>query len=377
MTIDGLTKTFPGKKPVTAIDSMELDIQEGEFLVLLGPSGCGKTTTLRCLAGLEQADEGRITLGDQVVFDGDGGVNLAPNKRDLGMVFQSYALWPHLTVEKNIAYPLKARKLRHGLAEGWVETIADAVDCRHLLQRLPGQLSGGQQQRIALARGLVARPGLVLFDEPLSNLDARLRESVRSELAELHGQLQFTAVYVTHDQSEALALGDRLVIMRDGRIEQCGTPREVFRTPASEYVAAFIGMDNRLELTPTEGCWHWEAERMGGRSSVVGDGSVTLRLLPEDIEVNLADVACTPGRVSMRARVVVAAFGGRHLDLTLAVGQQRLQARIRDDGRRNFAEGDDVVASFDPDDAAIYRGDARVADARSVFSVAEQRVEVA
>ena len=149
-------------------------------------------------------------------------LNLSPDRRSIGMVFQSYALWPHMTVRKNIAYPLRARKLRQGLAGGWVEDIAAVVDCGELLDRYPGQLSGGQQQRVALARGLVARPDLVLFDEPLSNLDARLREQVRNELAELHNRLGFTAVYVTHDQSEALALGDRLAIMRQGRIEQLG-----------------------------------------------------------------------------------------------------------------------------------------------------------
>src|SRR5918995_2786016 len=255
VVIENLTKRFEGKPPTVAVDDLSLEIDQGEFLVLLGPSGCGKTTTLRCLAGLETANDGVLTFGDEQVFDSSSKLNLSPDKRSIGMVFQSYALWPHMTVRKNIGYPLKARKMRQGLSEGWVETIAGVVDCGELLDRYPGQLSGGQQQRVALARGLVARPDLVLFDEPLSNLDARLREQVRNELAELHNRLGFTAVYVTHDQSEALALGDRMAIMRKGRIEQLGTPEEVFASPRSEYVAGFIGMGNRLELKRHDDAW--------------------------------------------------------------------------------------------------------------------------
>src|SRR5829696_3443053 len=169
VSIHSLTKRFEGKPPTTPVDDLELEIEEGEFLVLLGPSGCGKTTTLRCLAGLETPSTGRITFGSTTMFDADRRVNVAPEKRNIGMVFQSYALWPHLTVRKNIRYPLKARRIK----EGWVEETAQLVDCAALLDRYPAQLSGGQQQRVALARGIVARPDLVLFDEPLSNLDAR------------------------------------------------------------------------------------------------------------------------------------------------------------------------------------------------------------
>ena len=244
--IRGLTKRWHGKPPTTAVDDLDLDVEAGEFLVLLGPSGCGKTTTLRCIAGLETANTGEIHFGDNVVFDAARKVNVPPNKRNIGMVFQSYALWPHMTVRKNIGYPLKARRVEKATARNWVEETAALVDCEPLLERYPGQLSGGQQQRVALARGLVARPELVLFDEPLSNLDARLRDQVRTEIHELHGRLGFTAVYVTHDQSEALALGDRLAIMRTGEIEQLATPEEVFEEPATEYVAGFIGMSNRF-----------------------------------------------------------------------------------------------------------------------------------
>src|SRR5215216_792127 len=286
--ITGLTKRFEGKPSTVAVDDLSLAIEPGEFLVLLGPSGCGKTTTLRCIAGLETADKGMISFGDQRVFDRAAKVNLPPDKRSIGMVFQSYALWPHMTVRKNIAYPLRARHERRGLQDGWIDDIATAVDCRELLSRYPSQLSGGQQQRVALARGLVARPAVILFDEPLSNLDARLREQVRNELAELHNRLNFTAVYVTHDQSEALALGDRLAIMRKGRIEQLGTPREVFASPRSEYVAGFIGMGNRLELTERDGGWWHSGGPVSGRLPGARDKMV-LRLRDDDLEVRTTD----------------------------------------------------------------------------------------
>src|SRR5215211_3276025 len=198
--ITGLTKRFEGKPSTVAVDDLDLEIEPGEFLVLLGPSGCGKTTTLRCIAGLETADEGAIAFGDRTVFDAARGIDVPPNKRNIGMVFQSYALWPHMTVRKNIGYPLRTKGMKRPQANEWIEEVARLVETTSLLDRYPAQLSGGQQQRVALSRGLVARPDLVLFDEPLSNLDARLRDQVRAEIHELHERLQFTAVYVTHDQ---------------------------------------------------------------------------------------------------------------------------------------------------------------------------------
>jgi iron(III) transport system ATP-binding protein len=351
--IEGLTKRFDGKPPTVAVDDLTLEIAQGEFLVLLGPSGCGKTTTLRCLAGLESADEGVLTFGEQRVFDRGSKLNLTPDRRSIGMVFQSYALWPHMTVRKNIAYPLRARKLRQGLAGGWVEEMAAVVDCSELLDRYPGQLSGGQQQRVALARGLVARPDLVLFDEPLSNLDARLREQVRNELAELHHRLGFTAVYVTHDQSEALALGDRLAIMRHGRIEQLGTPREVFASPASEYVAGFIGMGNRLEVNRRDDMWALgDASLQGAAPSRWTGSRVVLRLRSDDLDVRRVRSVAS-NEVGVEATVVVVSFGGRHVDVVLAIGDVRVDAQVvgpPDD----LAPGDRVLAVFDPAKAAAY-----------------------
>jgi iron(III) transport system ATP-binding protein len=361
VVITGLTKRFDGKPPSLAVDDLSLAIQPGEFLVLLGPSGCGKTTTLRCLAGLETADDGVIAFGDRRVFDRAGKVNLTPDKRSVGMVFQSYALWPHMTVRKNIAYPLRARHERRGLQDGWVDDVAAAVDCRELLSRYPSQLSGGQQQRVALARGLVARPDVILFDEPLSNLDARLREQVRNELAELHHRLGFTAVYVTHDQSEALALGDRLAIMRNGRIEQEGTPREVFAAPSSEYVAGFIGMGNRLPLREAADGWRLGDTPLVGAPPVHGvSDSVVVRIRSDDLDVR-TDRTLGVGEVGFEADVVLVTFGGRHVDVVLAVGEHRLDAQVVSPPL-GLAPGDRVLVAFDPRRAAAYAGDGALAD---------------
>ena len=351
VVIERLTKRFDGKPPTVAVDDLNIEIEQGEFLVLLGPSGCGKTTTLRCLAGLETANEGVLSFGGEKVFDSSSKLNLSPDKRSIGMVFQSYALWPHMTVRRNIAYPLKARKLRAGLSSGWVEDMAAVVDCSELLDRYPGQLSGGQQQRVALARGLVARPDLVLFDEPLSNLDARLREQVRNELAELHNRLDFTAVYVTHDQSEAFALGDRLAIMRQGRIEQLGTPRDVFASPRSEYVAGFIGMANRLELTERDGTWWLPGGPLRGRLRG-GQDKAVLRLRTDDLDVRSNDMLADH-EVGFDAEVVVVSFGGRHVDVVLAVGDDRLDAQLTSPPP-GLAPGDKVTVAFDPQKAAMY-----------------------
>jgi iron(III) transport system ATP-binding protein len=373
VTIEGLVKHFHGNPPTKAVDGLDLQIEEGEFLILLGPSGCGKTTALRCLAGLETPSDGRIEFGDRDVFNASRRINVSPDKRNIGMVFQSYALWPHLTVRKNIAYPLRARKLKHGLKGGWVEETADLVDCRALLDRYPAQLSGGQQQRVALARGLVARPELVLFDEPLSNLDARLRDQVRAELHELHTRLGFTAVFVTHDQSEALALGDRLAVMRQGRIEQYDTPEQIFERPATEYVAAFLGMANRLVCRYVDGRWIAEGEVMAGapvQATPTGT-SLAVRLRADDVCLHPPGVDPTPDRTTVDVHVVDAEYAGRHMDVVVQLGETRLQARIPtgDAGSwaRRAAPGDRLVASFRPADAMVYEAEAdQTADAEAL-----------
>jgi iron(III) transport system ATP-binding protein len=327
ITVSNLTKRF-GTTTVTK--NLDLEVAEGEVLVLLGPSGCGKTTTLRCLAGLETPDEGTIRFRDKAVFDRGSRLNVPTHKRDIGMVFQSYALWPHMTVRQNITYPLKVRGMRAAVAEGWVDRAADLVHCGDLLDRYPAQLSGGQQQRIALARGLVARPTLVLLDEPLSNLDAKLREQVRIEIRELHQELGFTAVLVTHDQDEALALGDRIAIMRDGRIEQCDAPDRVFTHPATEYVASFIGMSNRIEWARAEDGWVSEAGARLGRDGLgeVSDDKVVSRVRPEDMRIHRARPADPDRAVVFDGTLVTAAYGGRHVDVTVQAGGTRLHVRV-------------------------------------------------
>ncbi|WP_262284324.1 ABC transporter ATP-binding protein [Micromonospora sp. MA102] len=233
ITMRELTKVYPGG--VRALDALDLEIADGEFFALLGPSGCGKTTLLRTIAGLEVASGGSVRIGERDV------TNLPPGKRDVAMVFQDYALFPHMTVRDNIAYPLRIKKVDRRSRAGKAADTADELGLSGLLERRPGQLSGGQQQRVALARAMACHPQVFLLDEPLSNLDARLRLEARTFLKRLQRELGVTTVFVTHDQAEALALADRIAVMEGGRIRQVGTPTEVFRRPANTFVAGFIG----------------------------------------------------------------------------------------------------------------------------------------
>lgn len=346
--ISGLTKRFSGN---TIVDELDLTIDEGEFLVLLGPSGCGKTTTLRCLAGLETPDGGSISFKGRPIFDA-GRVDVPTHRRNVGMVFQSYALWPNMTVRDNIRYPLKVRRMKAEIRAGDVEKAAEMVDCAALLDRYPAQLSGGQQQRVAVARGLVARPDLVLFDEPLSNLDARLRDQVRTEIHRLHLQQHFTAVFVTHDQSEALALGDRLAIMKAGRIEQYGTPEEIFEQPASDYVAAFIGMSNAVRLVRRDRAWF---TRTGAPVPLALPGpadEAIARVRPDDVQLHRRVEDVTGGQVALVGELLSAEYGGRHHDVTVKAGEEELHLRAAtaEHGAwlRRAEVGAPVVVSFDP-----------------------------
>ncbi|EME20896.1 ABC transporter ATP-binding protein [Rhodococcus triatomae] len=371
VSVRQLLKNFDGKPPTVAVDHLDLEIEDGEFLVLLGPSGCGKTTTLRCLAGLEQPVGGTISLGDQVVFDADRRLNLTPDKRFIGMVFQSYALWPHMSVRKNIAYPLKSRKMTDELRGGRVEETAALVDCERLLDRLPAELSGGQQQRVALARGLVARPDLVLFDEPLSNLDARLRDQVRAELHDLHQRNPFTAVFVTHDQSEALALGTRMAIMNAGRIVQIGTPREVFEEPADEYVAGFTGMSNRLSCEYVDGRWYALGTELIGAEprAAAGTSEFVLRLRPEKVRLVGDASGLRAGEAGIAVNVDDVEFGGLHLDVMLSSTapdsrRRELHARVstydRSRAPRTVERGDRMILAFDATDGRMFDTDGRM-----------------
>jgi multiple sugar transport system ATP-binding protein len=233
LKIKNLTKTFGGKK---VIDNISFEVAEGEFCILLGPSGCGKSTVLRLISGLELQEDGEIYIGDREVS------RLGPKERDIAMVFQSYALYPHLSVYDNIAFPLKIRKMPRQEIEKKVMVAARLLDIDGLLRRKPKELSGGQRQRVAIGRAIVREPRLFLFDEPLSNLDAQLRSSMRVELAGLHKKLGITTIYVTHDQIEAMTLGQKIVVIEGGMIRQIGTPREIYDKPANIFTASFIGM---------------------------------------------------------------------------------------------------------------------------------------
>ncbi|KKF00004.1 ABC transporter ATP-binding protein [Mycolicibacterium obuense] len=241
VTIDNLTLAYGGN---TVVSDLDLQINDGESLVLLGQSGCGKTSTMRCIAGLETPNVGRITIGDRVVHDSATGKSVPPHKRNVGMVFQSYAVWPHKTVFENVAFSLRMQKVSRAETSTRVGEALDLVGLGEFASRGASLLSGGQMQRVALARSLVMRPSVLMLDEPLSNLDARLRERLRMELRELQLRLGLTTVYVTHDQIEAFALADRIALMQKGRIVQIGTPEQIYKQPTCASIADFLGIGN-------------------------------------------------------------------------------------------------------------------------------------
>ncbi|QPZ38037.1 ABC transporter ATP-binding protein [Paramicrobacterium chengjingii] len=235
-----------------AVEKLGLEIAEGEALVLLGQSGCGKTSTMRCIAGLETPDTGTITVGDQTLFDSDRGIDRPSHKRNIGMVFQSYAIWPHMTVFENVAFSLQMKRTSRSEIKRKVHETLEIVGLEGFADRGASMLSGGQMQRVALARSLVMAPSVMLLDEPLSNLDARLRQRLRGDLRELQSRLGLTSIYVTHDQEEALALADRIAMMQFGRIVQIGTPNEIYSRPLSASIADFLGVTNSLPVTAVD-----------------------------------------------------------------------------------------------------------------------------
>jgi len=290
VTINGLSKRFD---EVVAVDDVFLEVDRGEMVTLLGPSGCGKTTTLNMIAGFETPNAGEIYVGDRLISSHETGVFLPPHRRNLGMVFQSYGLWPHMTVADNVAYGLKLRGIRGVEARARLDDALKLVRLDAYAERYPSQLSGGQQQRVSFARAIVYRPDILLLDEPLSNLDAALREEMRLELKELQERTGITTIFVTHDQMEAMVMSDRIVVMNGGRIEQIGPPEEIYERPTTRFVAGFIGVSNFLEGRFVGGAGNATHVEVDGTTLVCADpppaateGGLTLSIRPHDWSIS-------------------------------------------------------------------------------------------
>ena len=330
VVLENLTKRFDD---VTAVDGIDLHVQDKELIVLVGPSGCGKSTTLRMVAGLEEITSGRVMIGDRVVN------NVAPKDRNIAMVFQNYALYPHMNVYRNMAFGLTMRKMPKPEIDERIQRAAGVLGIQELLQRKPAQLSGGERQRVALGRAIVRDPEVFLFDEPLSNLDAKLRVGMRTELIKLHHRLEATMIYVTHDQVEAMTMGNRIVVMKDGRIQQIGTPLEVYESPVNRFVAEFIGsppmnfLDGKLvardgALYVDYGEFHFKLppDRKDRYSAAVGE-PVIVGVRPEDISSKKPQNN-TAAWSQVRADVVVSQLLGAESILELGCGPGRFLARV-------------------------------------------------
>ena len=330
VVISQLHKEFAGNVVLHEID---LSIKDGEFFTLLGPSGCGKSTTLSCLAGLEKPSGGQISIDDVVFFDGKTNTFVPPEARNLGMVFQSYALWPHMTLAQNLAMPLDIRKVPKAEQQHLIYDALDKVGMAHLMKRYPHQLSGGQQQRVALARALVYSPRVLLLDEPLSNLDAKLRESARVWLKRLQTELGITTIYVTHDQEEALAMSDRIAVMSAGNLLQVGTPEEIYERPASAEVAAFIGKSNFVDgriaavangiakIVIEDSTAVFDVTAPEGFSA--GD-LVTIAFRPERATLVEANAAAPEESVLLEGEVLTGSYVGSRVEYSVRYGRRTL-----------------------------------------------------
>ncbi len=349
-----LTKIFESRgERVVAVDHINLYVKDREFLVLLGPSGCGKTTTLRMIAGLEVPTEGEIYIGDKLVND------LHPKDRDVSMVFQNYALYPHLTVFDNIAFPLKIRKYPKEEIRRRVEEVAELLRIKHLLGRKPKELSGGEQQRVALGRAIVRRPKVFLMDEPLSNLDAKLRILMRAELKKLQKELGVTTIYVTHDQVEAMTMADRIAVMNEGRLMQVGTPQELFNRPANIFVAGFIGAPPmnffECEVKEYEDGYYFESEvfkyriseALGKLVSRLGISRVIMGIRPHDVKVSRG-----PIENSIKAETYVVEPLGTETILDFKLGANIVKAVVPPTMR--IEPGEEVWLVFEEDRLHIF-----------------------
>jgi iron(III) transport system ATP-binding protein len=332
ITVEGLVKTFGDQR---ALDHVDFTVRDGELFTLLGPSGCGKSTTLMSVAGFQHPEDGRIRVGDETVFDAERRISLPAERRNLGIVFQSYAVWPHMTVYENLAFPLKVRRLKRAEIRSRIEETLELVEMTPYEKRYPHELSGGQQQRVALARALVYSPSVLLLDEPFSNLDAKLRIRARSWVKDLQHKLGLTTVFVTHDQDEALSMSDRVAVMSAGAIQQIGTPEDVYRRPANRFVAEFVGRVNLIEGVVSG--------IDGGQAVLEVDGSrrltvraaegvrvsdrVTVVVRPEAMTLRANGDASVNGTNTWDAEVHATAFLGDHYEYELEAGSQRLIAQ--------------------------------------------------
>lgn len=338
LSVKNLFTEYPNEKGeiVRAAQDISFDVPEGKLFTLLGPSGCGKTTTLRSIAGLERPTSGEITVNGVVVYSSAKNIFVAPNKRNFGMVFQSYAIWPHMNVFGNAAFPLEvgSRKFTKKQIEDKVMRVLTAVGLDHVADREATKMSGGQQQRLALARALVMEPKLLLLDEPLSNLDAKLRERMRFELKRMQRELGLTTIYVTHDQSEALALSHEIAVMSAGRIVQIGSPRDIYERPRNKFVADFVGLTNFLDATVVsadEGHSCYRVSSTLGQLRVTSFGEfkkgdqVLISVRPEDVEL----YEQRPEGVNViEAKVDFKVFLGEYMDYQVKVGDQQVLARV-------------------------------------------------
>ncbi|MCX7786799.1 MAG: ABC transporter ATP-binding protein [Spirochaetes bacterium] len=338
---------------VTALDRLNLTIKDGELVTLLGPSGCGKTTTLRSVSGFLKPDEGNIYIGHRNITD------IPPEKRGIGLVFQNYALWPHMTVFQNLAFGLELRKVPLEEIRKKVRSVLSIVKLEGYEDRYPRQLSGGQQQRVALARAIILEPDILLLDEPLSNLDALLREQMRFEIAQIHKRLGITTLYVTHDQTEAMVISDRIVIMKDGKVMQDGRPEEIYLRPTNRFVAGFMGTTTFLEgtvqtiqgdscmLKTFEG-WELRGIACGG---VTPGTKASAAVRPEAVEVLYSPIGAvsgkTPAENSFEAEVDSSYFTGEVIDYHFRLGSSFI--RVRGDTKRILKPGDKVTVRIDPD----------------------------
>ena len=351
LEVQNLVKWFGNDR---AVDDISFGIPKGSFLTLLGPSGCGKTTTLMSIAGLHSIDGGRIRVGDAIFTSPKEGLFMPPEKRDIGMVFQSYAIWPHMTVAQNVAYPLEIRNVERSEIDDRVAAVLKLVGLTDWANSLATNLSGGQQQRASLARAIVSNPRLLLFDEPLSNLDLKLRETMRVELKRIQSEVGITSIYVTHDQSEALVMSDEIIVMSKGKIEQRGGPVEIYSKPVNEYVSNFIGVANLMKgkvLEAADGKGRVEVEQGGQKITVpcmigpgigAGDDAV-LSVRPENVHAvreNGADV-------KLEGEVTLAIFLGSYVDCRVQWGN--FEWKVIAHPRARLRAGEKVYLQFDPE----------------------------